>query len=202
MQDFWRRWHISLSSWFRDYVYIPLGGSREGSWATVRNLWIVFLLTGIWHGASWNFVAWGMWHGLFLWIERLDRFRRTAAISPAWARRAYVLLVVMMGWIFFRAPTRGAALEMLRCLLGGTTEAAHALPAATYLSLPMLGLIIVASSLAFPVWPRLRTSIEQRGGAAAPGIDLARAALVGAAMVLALATMAVEQHNPFIYFRF
>jgi hypothetical protein len=104
--------------------------------------------------------------------------------------------------VFFRAPTLGAALEMLRCLLGGTTEAAHALPAATYLSLPMLGLIIVASCLAFPVWPRLRASIEQRGGAAAPGIGLARAALVGAAMVLALATMAVEQHNPFIYFRF
>jgi alginate O-acetyltransferase complex protein AlgI len=144
-----------------------------------------------------------MWHGLFLWIERLDRFRRTVAISPSWARRAYVLLVVMIGWVFFRAPTLGAALEMLRCLLGGTPEAADALPAATYLSLPMLGLIVMAGCLAFPVWPRLRTSIEQRdSGPGAPGIGLARAALVGAAMVLALATMAVEQHNPFIYFRF
>ena len=203
MQDFWRRWHISLSSWFRDYVYIPLGGSRDGSWATVRNLWIVFLLTGIWHGASWNFVAWGMWHGLFLWIERLDRFRRTAAISPAWTRRAYVLLVVMMGWVFFRAPTLGAAFEMLRSLLGGTPEAAYTLPPATYLSVPMLGLIVVAGCLAFPIWPRMRTSFEPTaGGAGALGVGLARAALVGAAMVLALATMAVEQHNPFIYFRF
>jgi alginate O-acetyltransferase complex protein AlgI len=203
MQDFWRRWHISLSSWFRDYVYIPLGGSRDGSWATVRNLWIVFLLTGIWHGASWNFVAWGMWHGLFLWIERIERFRRTVAISPAWARRAYVLLVVMIGWVFFRAPTLGAALEMLRSLLGGTSEAAYGLPPATYLSIPMLGLILMAGCLAFPIWPRIRASFEPReDGAGAVGVGLARAALVGAAMVLALATMAVEQHNPFIYFRF
>jgi alginate O-acetyltransferase complex protein AlgI len=203
MQDFWRRWHISLSSWFRDYVYIPLGGSRDGSWATVRNLWIVFLLTGIWHGASWNFIVWGMWHGLFLWIERLDRFRRTVAISPAWTRRAYVLLVVMIGWVFFRAPTLGAAFEMLRSLLGGTPEAAYTLPPATYLSVPMLGLIVVAGCLAFPIWPRMRTSFEPTaGGAGALGVGLARAALVGAAMVLALATMAVEQHNPFIYFRF
>jgi alginate O-acetyltransferase complex protein AlgI len=203
MQDFWRRWHISLSSWFRDYVYIPLGGSRDGSWATVRNLWIVFLLTGIWHGASWNFVAWGMWHGLFLWIERLDRFRRTVAISPAWTRRVYVPFVVMIGWVFFRAPTLGAAFEMLRSLLGGTPEAAYTLPPATYLSVPMLGLIVVAGCLAFPIWPRMRTSFEPTaGGAGALGVGLARAALVGAAMVLALATMAVEQHNPFIYFRF
>jgi len=203
MQDFWRRWHISLSSWFRDYVYIPLGGSRDGSWATVRNLWIVFLLTGIWHGASWNFVAWGMWHGLFLWIERIERFRRTVAISPAWARRAYVLLVVMIGWVFFRAPTLGAALEMLRSLLGDTSEAAYGLPPATYLSIPMLGLILMAGCLAFPIWPRIRASFEPReDGAGAVGMGLARAALVGAAMVLALATMAVEQHNPFIYFRF
>ncbi len=203
MQDFWRRWHISLSSWFRDYVYIPLGGSRDSPWATVRNLWIVFLLTGAWHGASWSFIVWGMWHGLFLSIERFDRFHRIATISPSWVRRAYVLLVVMLGWVFFRAPTLGAAVEMLRCMLAGTTESAHALPTATYLSLPMLGLIVAAGCLAFPVWPRLRASIEPGdGGAGAPGIGLARAALVGAAMVLALATMAVEQHNPFIYFRF
>jgi alginate O-acetyltransferase complex protein AlgI len=125
------------------------------------------------------------------------------ATLPSWARRAYVLLVVMMGWVFFRAPTLGAAFEMLRCLLGATPEAAHALPAATHLSLPMLALIVVAGCLAFPVWPRLRASFEQRaGGAGTLGVDLARAVLVGAAMVLALATMAVEQHNPFIYFRF
>ena len=94
IQDFWRRWHMTLSAWFRDYVYIPLGGNRFGSWHTVRNLWLVFFLTGAWHGASWNFVIWGLWHGLFLSLERLapaqgharaDAARRCAPATCCWS---------------------------------------------------------------------------------------------------------------------
>src|ERR1700674_904218 len=105
IQDFWRRWHMTLSAWFRDYVYIPLGGSRGGEWSTVRNLWIVFILCGAWHGASWNFIIWGIWHGLFLALERLSAVERILARSPAILRNLYVLFVVLVGWVFFRSLT-------------------------------------------------------------------------------------------------
>lgn len=94
IQDFWRRWHISLSTWFRDYVYIPLGGNRRGEARTLVNLWIVFLLTGIWHGASWNFVIWGALHGAFLMVERFGR--HSAIVVPRIVRMAYVMFVVML----------------------------------------------------------------------------------------------------------
>ena len=94
IQDFWRRWHITLSAWFRDYVYVPLGGNRGSLWRTTINLWIVFLLCGAWHGASWNFIVWGMWHGLFLSIERIGVVQRLLASLPSFVRTAYVLLIV------------------------------------------------------------------------------------------------------------
>ena len=104
IQDFWRRWHMTLSAWFRDYVYIPLGGNRFGSWETARNLWIVFFLTGAWHGASWNFIIWGLWHGLFLSLERVAPVAAVLERMPRVLRTGYVLLVVLIGWVFFRAP--------------------------------------------------------------------------------------------------
>lgn len=101
IKEFWRRWHISLSSWFRDYLYIPLGGNRKGKLATYKNLAIVFLATGIWHGASWNFVIWGLWHGFFLIIERVG-FGKILEKLPAIIRRIYALLIVGIGWLMFR----------------------------------------------------------------------------------------------------
>ena len=118
IQDFWRRWHITLSAWFRDYVYIPLGGNRFGAWTTVRNLWIVFFLTGAWHGASWNFIIWGLWHGLFLSLERLPIVATLLDRTPRVLRTGYVLLVVLIGWVFFRAPTLDAALHYLGRMFG------------------------------------------------------------------------------------
>lgn len=102
--EFWRRWHMSLSNWFRDYLYIPLGGNRAGAWCTYRNLLLVFLLCGLWHGAAWTFVAWGLFHGFFLVLERgglgamLERLPRPIA-------HLYVLLLVMIAWVLFRAET-------------------------------------------------------------------------------------------------
>lgn len=96
--DFWRRWHISLSSWFRDYVYIPLGGSRGGAFATYRNLLIVFVLCGLWHGANWTFLVWGIWHGAFLILERLVPLSK----APSLIGRGFTLLAVLLGWVFFR----------------------------------------------------------------------------------------------------
>src|SRR4051812_8670704 len=101
VQEFWRRWHISLSTWFRDYLYVPLGGNRVPTATMYRNLVLVFFLCGLWHGASWNFVIWGLFHGTFLVVERLGL---AAAVRRLWAplRHAYLLLVVMVGWVFFR----------------------------------------------------------------------------------------------------
>ncbi|MCJ7713136.1 MBOAT family protein, partial [Candidatus Bathyarchaeota archaeon] len=103
IQDFWRRWHISLSTWFRDYLYIPLGGNRKGISKMYRNLVIVFFVTGLWHGASWNFIFWGLFHGSFLILEK-SKILNTKN-WPIALQHLYALIVVMVGWVFFRAET-------------------------------------------------------------------------------------------------
>ncbi len=114
MTDFWRRWHISLSSWFKEYLYIPLGGSKNGMSRTVRNLWIVFLATGIWHGASWNFVVWGLWNGFFVILEkRWGGFQHHSVIG-----HVYVILVFVLGWVWFRADNLQMAIEYMAVMLG------------------------------------------------------------------------------------
>jgi hypothetical protein len=114
--DFWRRWHMSLSRWFRDYVYIPLGGNRGSSLVTYRNLFTVFFLTGIWHGAAWTFVVWGLFHGVLLAFERATGLARVSDDTWQWPRRALTFLLVVVGWVFFRAADMGRALEMLRLM--------------------------------------------------------------------------------------
>jgi len=204
IKDFWRRWHMTLSAWFRDYVYVPLGGSRAGAWTTTRNLWIVFLLCGAWHGASWNFVVWGAWHGLFLSIERLRVIERTLLSAPRLLQNAYVLLTVMVGWVFFRSPTLELALDMLSRMFGLQAGAATMLPVSSHVAPPTMLLIALAALFSFPIWPQLRefarkivvTSGEQ------VAYDITRAVFIGAITVLCLATMTIDQNNPFIYFRF
>src|SRR4051812_1626918 len=122
VQEFWRRWHISLSSWFRDYLYLPLGGNRVSPARVYRNLVIVFFLCGLWHGASWNFVVWGLFHGSFLVMERIGLAR---AVRRMWTplRHVYLLLVVMIGWVFFRADTLAGAVAFLKAMAGLTVPA-------------------------------------------------------------------------------
>lgn len=104
IQEFWRRWHISLSSWFRDYVYIPLGGNRGGKFKTYRNLMLVFLLTGVWHGANWTFIIWGIFHGVFMLLERIG-LKRFLEKLPSFISRTYCMIVVLIGWVFFRSDS-------------------------------------------------------------------------------------------------
>lgn len=113
IQEFWRRWHISLSTWFKDYIYIPLGGNRCGQTRTYINLSIVFLLTGIWHGAAWQFIVWGIWHGAFQLIERAGLGKVFKEI-PSIFSRIYTLLVVIIGWVFFRAESLSSAIVYLK----------------------------------------------------------------------------------------
>ncbi len=113
LTDFWRRWHLSLSGWFRDYVYIPLGGSRAGNARTYRNLVTVFLLTGLWHGAAWTFVAWGAYHGLLLVVERVTGIAHKDAVWLHWPRRVVVFQLVTLGWVLFRSVDLAHAVSLV-----------------------------------------------------------------------------------------
>jgi len=204
IQDFWRRWHMTLSAWFRDYVYIPLGGSRGGFWPTARNLWIVFLLCGAWHGASWNFIIWGMWHGLFLSIERVGVVERTLNRAPAVLRNIYALVVVLVGWVFFRSLTLDQALDMLTRMFGLQQGSETMLSLSSNVTAPTMALIVVAVCFSYPLWPRMRDVLQRTMGGTAQQVayGVLRAGFVGAITLLCIATMTVDQNNPFIYFRF
>lgn len=212
IQEFWRRWHISLSNWFRDYLYIPMGGNRLRPWRVYVNLITVFFLCGLWHGASWNFVIWGMIHGAFLVLEKLGL---STLLSRAWRplRHVYVLLVVLISWVFFRAEDLPAALSYLSSMFAlGKTEAV-ALHASVYL--PPLTQISLAVGAVFsaPLIPLLARRIshklvlEPESGIGPPSI-LRHA--IAAGVILALTTIftlssmyvAAGTYNPFIYFRF
>jgi len=115
--EFWRRWHMSLSRWLRDYLYIPLGGSRQGAWQMYRNLMITMLLGGLWHGASWNFVIWGGYHGLLLCVEKLTGWNRRHGLE--WVRMPLTFLLVCVGWVFFRAANLSISFYVLAQMFGG-----------------------------------------------------------------------------------
>jgi alginate O-acetyltransferase complex protein AlgI len=226
VQGFWRRWHLSLSAWFRDYLYIPLGGNRVSPARQYANLVTVFFLCGLWHGASWNFVIWGLWHGTFLVIERIT-FNRGArgasrknafpAISassavrsgplhwPVWAH-IYTMLVVMIGWVFFRADTLSRAVAFLTAMAGLTTAAPTPYTVQWYLT-SELSLALIAAAIGSTPWlPALAARVERTARAERPAIawsaSLVSIATLIALLVASIVQMAAHTYNPFIYFRF
>jgi alginate O-acetyltransferase complex protein AlgI len=207
LTEFWRRWHISLSGWFRDYLYIPLGGNRRGSWATYRNLLIVFALCGLWHGASWSFLAWGLFHGGFLVVERCG-FGRVLEHIPAILRHAYLLLVVMIGWVFFRADDLPHAATYLAAMAGMGAASTREFHVGLWLD-SGLSLVLIAGSigsLPWPAWARERRLLAEAGAgwsAAVQGaVSTARLAVVALLLLASASSMLAGTHNPFIYFRF
>jgi len=203
IQEFWRRWHISLSTWFRDYVYIPLGGNRDGAAKTLRNLWIVFLLTGAWHGASWSFIVWGAIHGFFLMLERQDAVGARLRAAPRLVQHVYTVLVVMLAWVFFRADTLTHALQYVGVLLGLGDSGAVSLSVRAQFG-GLWALLVAGVVLSFPVYPLLRercVPLWRRLESLALDGPV-RAAYIGAAMLMCASVMSVDQYNPFIYFRF
>ena len=185
--EFWRRWHISLSSWFRDYVYIPLGGNRHGQARTLFNLALVFVLCGLWHGASWTFVMWGAWHGAALVLERLFLARWLDRL-PALAGWIWTALVVMAGWVFFRADTLVDAMAYFHALAGlAEVKVAH----------PWQVEIGFAEALALIVGTGFAV---RRTGFHVPA--WARMPLALAALFFCALSLAAGSYNPFIYYRF
>ena len=194
VKEFWRRWHISLSSWFRDYLYIPLGGSHCSREKTYRNLLIVFSMTGLWHGASWNFVVWGLWHGAFLILERVlgNRFR-----MPKWLGHIYTMLVVLIGWVFFRADTLGQAAVYLRSMAGNPWEGA--LYSLSHLDREKVFFFALSLIFCLPAgkWINSRLGETSRSFA-----QTARDTALAAVFFVTILYVVSSGFNPFIYFRF
>lgn len=196
--EFWRRWHISLSSWFRDYLYIPLGGNRVSLGRTYANLLIVFVLCGFWHGASWNFLIWGLAHGALLVLER-SGFSKVLDRLPAVIRRGYVLLAVMVAWVFFRAETLPEAFVYLGAMFGSGNSGVGN-PIGFYVNSWTLIVLFAGVIGSGPFVPWIRGEASTRLGAAyASGIWVT---LISVLLLGSLMFMAAGTYNPFIYFRF
>jgi len=197
--EFWRRWHISLGSFFRDYVYIPLGGNRTHAY---RNLFIVWFLTGLWHGASWNFILWGLWFGLFIFLER-KKLREFFESKPKFLSHIYLLLVVVIGWVFFYYTDLSKAFTVLGRMLGiggkfklDTLDGNHLMN--------YIYFIIAAVIACMPIAPKIRNALSRRASRFfAPGV-LAVCELVVCVVLLIVCTAMLvgESYNPFLYFRF
>jgi D-alanyl-lipoteichoic acid acyltransferase DltB (MBOAT superfamily) len=198
LQDFWRRWHISLSTWLRDYLYIPLGGNRHGETKTYRNLMLTMLLGGLWHGANWTFVIWGAIHGAGLSVERAarsalglaDRDTQPLTSAGAWVRRIVIFHLVCLAWVFFREPSFGESLAFLSGLATFTWSPVYAM-AARFLAVTCLMLFIVdlineARDEEYVLEGALHT----------------RRLAVGVAMMAIVTLFSANQLNAFIYFRF
>lgn len=188
ISEFWRRWHMSLAFWFRDYVFIPLGGSRRSTLTTFRNLLIVWLLVGLWHGAAWTFVVWGLLHGTYLVVHALAR---RAGLTPRWTwlNRLITFVAVVAAWVFFRAPSMQVAGEVLAAMAG-----AHGLgPAAAAARVaPALAAMIAGALL----WVNFAPNTWDLNMRPRPGWALVLGLLLGAAI------LTIAQPSPFLYFQF
>lgn len=197
VQEFWRRWHISLSSWFRDYLYIPLGGNRRGKARTYLNLIIVFACTGLWHGASFSFLVWGLYHGLFLVIERLG-FKKVLEKIPKFVGWLYTMLVVLVGWVFFRADTLSQALRYIKAMFSFNGGLSNAMAQFTNLSFLIA---VIAIILAAPVFPLIKSKAEKTE-LGKKIFFVAETLLMAALLFTSVLFLTGSDYNPFIYFRF
>lgn len=197
MTDFWRRWHISLSTWFREYVYIPLGGNRRGRLRTGVNKMIVFLLTGLWHGASWNFVAWGLYNGLFLMAEGGMVKKKRIRFNPfTWL---YTIIAVTLGFVIFRAESMEQAFSVIGAMFTKfSVSGAAAAELSSILSPPVIATFFLACIASTPAaqaasrllkrWPKTKFMLEY--------------AVAFVLLLVCVMTLSTESYNPFIYFRF
>ena len=191
--EFWRRWHISLGTWFRDYVYIPLGGNRKGPWRQIFNLLVVWALTGFWHGANWTFLCWGLYYAAFLIIEKLFLLRRLEK-APVLAT-VYTLLVAVCGWVLFDLPSLGAAAVYYRSMFGFAGGGAW--NAGDIFYLREYALVFVVCILAcLPTGARLYAKLSVKVRAWLTPV------MIAAVLLLSTAYLVNATYNPFLYFRF
>lgn len=198
--EFWRRWHISLGTFFRNYVYIPLGGNRVSTWKNIRNILIVWLLTGFWHGASWNFMAWGVYYGLLLLAEKFV-FKRVKEKLPAIVNIAITLLLVIIGWVLFYYEDLGKAISHIGVMFGiggsGLSD-----PTTNYYFWHYLVWLVCAALCCIP-WKLALNKLPQRLGKTTDAIAVwGKPIAVTLVFLLALGVIVGQSYNPFLYFRF
>jgi alginate O-acetyltransferase complex protein AlgI len=201
LKDFWQRWHISLSAWFRDYLYIPLGGNQKGNLRTYINLFIVFILCGFWHGASWNFLLWGMIHGSFLIIERLG-LSRVLSRLPKIISHIYTLLIVLVAWVFFRIEDFSSALDFLAKMFYINHENSYYYDYHYFISNQFLITFVIAVLLATPLMRRLITYYPLTAFAGSTKLQIQRLFLITTCLSISIILVSASTYNPFIYFRF
>ena len=209
--EFWRRWHISLSTWLRDYLYVPLGGNRHGTFNTYRNLFLTMLLGGFWHGANWTFLIWGAWHGTWLAIERALGVK-AAATQFNLFKWAFTLLLVMLGWVIFRAENLEVAGRMYAALFAFDDWRLSELTLARITGLQMSTLLLAWVVIAlcgarqFLAGRRHAPGMTLAGaGAALQAVDMRTVALRGALLLLfcaSLLKLSAQSYSPFLYFQF
>lgn len=232
--EFWRRWHISLSSWFRDYVYIPLGGNRHGAVKTYRNLFIIFLLTGIWHGAAWHYIFWGIWHGAFMLLERSFRRQNGTArkcrdgmskrdgedivmrngIVFRILQHIYTLLIVIIGWIFFRADSLREAFWYLKTMLGRALGSEPGFSVMWYLDrwtvLMLIVGILLSAGMPGILFDRFRDGdivetgvrVGSKAERSEGFVNVLRDICLLLILLLSGMNIVSGSYNPFIYFQF
>ena len=197
VSEFWRRWHISLGSWFRDYVYIPLGGSRVETGKIIRNLLIVWALTGIWHGAAWNFIFWGLYYGGILLLEKFV-LKSVLEVVPTFLKRIGTVLLVVIGWVFFFSPSLGSAFLWLGRMFG--IGAAGLLDGTAKYYLSGSTIVLIVSTLgAFPFAAKQGNKLLKSGNKVPVYVSVAWFALL---LILCIAGMMSSTYSSFLYFQF
>lgn len=191
--EFWRRWHITLGDWFKSYVYFPLGGSRGSTAATIRNTLIVWLLTGLWHGASWNFILWGLYYGVLIILEKFV-FRRLLERTPSALRHILTMLAVVFGWVIFEITSPASELEFVKAMLGfgGSFANSFTLNALHNYAVTFIAAIAISTGIPLKMCKKLP---EKRADTLS---------LVGeaAGMTACIACLVDSGYNPFLYFNF
>ncbi|MGV8907042.1 MAG: MBOAT family O-acyltransferase [Acetobacterium sp.] len=197
VSEFWRRWHISLSTWFKEYLYIPLGGNRVPIPRLFFNLCVVWLLTGLWHGASWNFVIWGVYYGLIIFFEKVF-FQKYLERAPQIFQHFYTMVLVVVGWVFFASPNLVYALNYLRILFFASGHPLVDETALYYLSSNLI-LFLICILFSTPVIPRVYKKLIRNEKNWIVPLALS---LNGVIIFLSIAYLVTETYNPFLYFRF
>ncbi len=196
--EFWRRWHISLSTWFKEYLYIPLGGNRVSKMRNLFNLFIVFLATGIWHGASWVFIVWGLWHGFFIIFEKITGWHKEKKnIFIRCTQHLYTILAFTIGWVFFRSETLTYAVDYLKNMFGLIAEHKIAYTLSYYLDKMEVIAFVAAVLCAMPIFNKM-LEIPYKHKISRTLVNVWLIIL----FITSSATIAASTYNPFIYFRF
>ena len=201
VKDFWHRWHISLSTWFKEYVYIPLGGNRKGLPRQLFNILVVWMLTGIWHGAGWNFLFWGLWFAFFLILEKLFLGEVLESVPKVFGR-IYTLAVVLISWVFFALESPGEILAYLQAMFG-MNGVGPVNSLAMFLSNEYLVLLVIALVACLPLGSRLVHALKSsKTGPAMALYRLGEKVIPAVLLLLSVAYIVDASYNPFLYFRF